>query len=248
MPRNIRTLALAALATALLSLSGCGTSTTTNNPSADYQAKKAEIPNIVKAFSSPNLGVLLNSFQIDSLPPRILDAEALGTYRTLEKQAQKLMESYQIEPEKCRVPLMNTYQDDSAIPAAYSMPKSESDDSASVTVELRAFLSIKDAKKAISVQRELADTCPQFSAQNVKYQVKAQDYPVEGGTDGTLVATTVYPDDSPQAATVTVFQRVGNLELKAIFDGKDPQKRAEAASAEFKEALRLLGIALVTKS
>ena len=158
------------------------------------------------------------------------------------------MESYQIEPEKCRAPLMNTYQDDSAIPAAYSMPKSESDDSASVTVQLRAFLSIKDAKKAISVQRELADTCPQFSAQNVKYQVKAQDYPVEGGTDGTLVATTVYPDDSPQAATVTVFQRVGNLELKAIFDGKDPQKRAEAASAEFKEALRLLGIALVTKS
>lgn len=154
--------AASCLLIAATALSGCGSSAKSTDLQAKYQTQKNDIPTMVKKFSAPNLGVLLNGLKIGDLEPKVLDAETLGTTRLADQQGVQLFSAATFTPAECRDKLIDTYKDNVDIPAAFSQDISK-DKKNIIRVQLRAHASVEEAAEISESQRELAKTCPHYT-------------------------------------------------------------------------------------
>lgn len=194
---------LAALALATTALSAC-VSSSSSDAKAQYEAKKSEIPQMVKRFSAPNMGVLLNKQKIGKVDPQVQSAEETGSTRLGEKQAAELLNAAQVSPAECRAKLLETYHDDTKIPAAYSQGISK-DEQSVVRIQLRSHPGVKEAAAASAVQRKFIQACPQYTLtvsgtnrgnspapaqpqtdEVTNFTTSSEDYPLEGASDGLL--------------------------------------------------------------
>lgn len=201
---------LAGIALAATALSGC-VSSSSSDAKAQYEAKKSEIPQMVKKFSAPNLGVLLNGAEIAKLKPEVQSAEETGSARLGDKHAAEMLATGNYNPPECRAKLLDTYRDDTSIPAAFSQAVSP-DNKTVVRVQLRAHPDVKNAAAGSVFQRSFAKVCPQYSltvsrtnlgkapapatppAEEVtNFTTSSEDYPLEGASDGVLTKVTAKP-------------------------------------------------------
>ncbi|NMW65336.1 hypothetical protein HHJ78_07295 [Mobiluncus mulieris] len=206
-----KTRILASLATIALTasaLSGCA-STSSSDAKAQYEAKKSEIPQLVKKFSAPNLGVLLNDTKILKLKPEVQSAEETGSTRLGDMEAAKLLGAAKFDPEACQAKLLDTYKDDTSIPAAFSQAVSQ-DNKTLVRLQLRAHPGVKEASSVSDFQRVFPKSCPKYTltvagASNgsspaqpltnevTNFTADVKDYPLDGATDGLMTKLTAKP-------------------------------------------------------
>lgn len=275
--RSIRVfIAAIGLALVALPLSACGLNSESSSVQSLYEAKKHEIPRMVKKFSSPNLGVLLNSVKIAKVNLEVVDSETLGTMRLADRQGAEMLGMGTYDPPQCRQKLLQTYQDNASIPAAFSQGVSK-DKKTIVRIQLRSFDSTQLASQASEAQQDLAKSCPKYSltlaganggmrgsanTEVTHFTVDSQPYRLDGATNGvmnTFVArdpgkapseneNTVLSGPGSGYTMVGVFQRIGNLELRVYFDGVHPQEDARKAKTEIQNLVTKLGQALVAKA
>lgn len=206
-PRILASLATIALTASVLS--GC-VSTSSSDAKAQYEAKKSEIPQQVKNFSAPNLGVLLNGTEILKLKPEVQSAEEAGSTRLGDMQAAKLLGAAKFDPEVCQAKLLDTYKDDTSIPAAFSQAVSQ-DQKTVVRLQLRAHPGVKEAASVSAFQRAFPESCPKYTLtvaggnqgnnpapapqtnEVTNFTADVKDYPLDGATDGLMTKLTAKP-------------------------------------------------------
>lgn len=246
----------AALLMAASALAGCGTKATSADPMGQYEAKKGEIPSMVKNFSGPNLGVLLSGAEIGGLSPKVIDAETVGTMRLADQQGTELIQAATFDPANCQQKLLETYKDNSELPAAFSQGVSAGN-ATTIRVQLRSHPAVEEAGEPSQTQQALAETCPSYTVtvpgtdgkagEVTQFKMSAEAFPLEGATDGLMTTLTASPSGGSSFTEVGIFQRVGNLDLRVYFDGEEPEKDAAAAKADLQNLVTHLGQALVAK-
>ena len=235
-------------------LSGCsGTKQTLDNPDSAYIKQKDSLPTMVKQFSAPNLAIILGGLRIRGDSLKVYDEEATASFRSADHQALDLLRETTFKPEMCQQKLIESYTDKPDFPAAFSQANLNNHATV-VRSQLRAYPSVAQAKKAIKVQRDLAQACPTYTVtapggESSNQTTAAADYPLDGAKDGLMMTYgTDRGEGQPTPTEVGVFQRVGNLEIRVYFDGKNPVMDANEARAELQQFVTHLGQALIAKA
>lgn len=235
-------------------LSGCaGTKQTLDNPDSAYIKQKDSLPTMVKQFSGPNLAIILGGLKLKGESLKVYDEETTASMRSADHQALDLLRQTTFKPEKCQQKVLDSYADQESIPAAFSQANLNNHATV-VRTQLRAYSSVSQAQKAIQVQRDLAQACPTYAVtapggKSIQQTNAAADYPLDGAQDGLMMTYGADRGEGQSAPTeVGVFQRVGNLEVRVYFDGKNPVKDANEARAELQQFVTYLGQALIAKA
>lgn len=236
-------------------LSGCttGTKQTLDHPDSAYVKQKDDLPTMVKQFSGPNLAIILSGLKLKGESLKVYDEETTASMRSADHQALDLLRQTTFKPEKCQQKVLDSYADQESIPAAFSQANLNNHATV-VRTQLRAYDSVAQAQKAIKVQRDLAQACPTYAVtapgdKSLRFTTAAADYPLDGAQDGLMMTSRTYPGEGQLATTeVGVFQRVGNLEIRVYFDGKNPVKDANEVRAELQRFVTYLGQALIAKA
>lgn len=237
-----------------VALSGCaGTKQTLDNPDSAYIKQKDSLPTMVKQFSGPNLAIILGGLKIKGDSLKVYDEETTASMRSADHQALDLLRETTFKPEMCQQKLIASYTDKPEIPSAFSQANLNNHATV-VRSQLRAYPSVAQAQKAIQVQRDLAQACPTYAVTapggaSSQQTTAAADYPLDGAQDGLMMTYGTDRGEGQIAPTeVGVFQRVGNLEIRVYFDGKNPVMDANEARAELQEFVTYLGQALIAKA